>query len=271
MGYFLVPDLARHNYGTIADNGENPSEVENDTETNQDENEDEVEPAESDDAEQEDEVPPEPPEFIPNHVPVPDSVRSIYMTSWVAGTPSIREPIVDLILETEINSIVIDIKDDTGKISFDVYDPFLDEFGAEEIRIPDLREFIDRLHDNGIYVIGRISTFQDPYFVSQRPDLAVKRASDGGVWEDRKGLTWIDAGAKEAWDYLVAIGKESYRAGFDELNYDYIRFPTDGNMEDIYYPFSEETLTNNYLGRTIVMKEFFEYLSTELRSVQSVS
>lgn len=204
--------------------------------------------------------------FVPTHREVPEAVRALYMTSWIAGTPHLREGIVKLIEDTEINAIVIDIKDDTGRISFDVYDPMLDEFGAEEIRIRDLREFIAELHEKEIYVIGRISTFQDPYFVTKRPDLAVKRSSDGGVWQDRKGLTWIDPGAKEAWDYLVAIGKESYRAGFDELNYDYIRFPSDGDMYDIYYPFSEDVVNDPRQGKTLVMEEFFEYLTGELRA-----
>ena len=211
----------------------------------------------------------EPKEFIPTHIETPESVRALYMTSWVAGTPSIRTGILKLIDDTEINSIVIDIKDDTGRISFDVYDPELDAFGSEEIRISDLRELIASLHEKDIYVIGRVAVFQDPYFVSQRPDLAVRRASDGGVWEDRKGLTWIDAGAREVWDYALEIGKEAYRAGFDEINYDYVRFPSDGDMHDIAYPFSENTIVADpQNGKVTVMREFYKYIATELKAYQ---
>ena len=117
---------------------------------------------------------------------------------------------------------------------------WLKEVGSSENRISDIKEFIKILHDKNIYVIGRISVFQDPQLVSKHPELAVKKASDGSVWKDHKGISWLDAGAKQVWDYVINIGKESYRIGFDELNFDYIRFPSDGNMNDIYYPFSEQ-------------------------------
>ena len=133
--------------------------------------------------------------FVATHVKTPEAVKAIYMTSWVAGTPSFREKLVKIADETEINSIIIDIKDYTGRISFEVDDESLQEVGAVENRIPDIKEFIERLHSKGIYVMGRISVFQDPYYVSKFPEFAVKRESDGGIWEDYKGISWLDAGA----------------------------------------------------------------------------
>ncbi|MFA5838548.1 MAG: putative glycoside hydrolase [Candidatus Paceibacterota bacterium] len=204
--------------------------------------------------------------FKATHIKTPEIVKALYMTSWVAGTPSFRKKVIDIIDRTEINSIVIDIKDYTGKISFEVEDPFLKEVGSSENRIPDIKEFIKTLHDKNIYVIGRVSVFQDHELVSKRPELAVKRASNGAVWKDHKGISWLDAGSKEVWDYAVAIGKESYRIGFDELNFDYIRFPSDGNMNDISYPFSEEKiLADKENGKTVIMENFFRYLSNKLK------
>ena len=203
---------------------------------------------------------PLPPVWKATHVTTPPSVKALYMTSWVAGTRDIRNRVVNLVNTTEANALVIDIKDYTGMIAFAVDDPYLKKFDSVEERIPDIKEFIEYLHSKGIYVIGRISVFQDPRLVKLRPDLAVKRSSDGAVWKDRKGISWIDAGAKEAWDYDVAIGKQAYAYGFDELNFDYIRFPSDGDMYNIAYPFSE--------GKTkaLVMKEFYAYLRQELGS-----
>ncbi len=201
---------------------------------------------------------PAPPVWKATHVATPAAVRAIYMTSWVAGTKDMRNRLVNIIDTTEVNAIVIDIKDYTGRIAFAVDDSYLKEFDAVEERIPDIKEFIEYLHSKDIYVIGRISVFQDPHFVKKRPDLAVKRSSDGGVWKDRKGISWLDAGAKEVWDYVVAIGKQSYEYGFDELNFDYIRFPSDGDMYDIAYPFSEGK------KKAPVMKEFYSYLRQEL-------
>ncbi|MEK7182286.1 MAG: putative glycoside hydrolase, partial [Patescibacteria group bacterium] len=208
--------------------------------------------------------------FIATHVKTPEQVKAIYMTSWVAGTPSMRKKIIDIIDRTEINSVVIDIKDYTGKISFEIEDLALKEVGSSENRISDIKEFIKILHDKNIYVIGRISVFQDPQLVSKHPELAVKKASDGSVWKDHKGISWLDAGAKQVWDYVINIGKESYRIGFDELNFDYIRFPSDGNMNDIYYPFSEQKiLADPELGKAKVIEEFFKYLSNKLRETEA--
>lgn len=204
--------------------------------------------------------------FKATHVKTPNQVKALYMTSWVAGTPSFRKKVIDIIDRTEINSVVIDIKDYTGKISFDVEDPYLIKIGASEKRIPDIKEFVKTLHDKNIYVIGRISVFQDPHLVGKRPDLAVRKASDKSVWKDHKGISWLDAGSKEVWDYVIAIAKESHRIGFDELNFDYIRFPSDGNMNDISYPFSEEKiLADKEHGKAIVMENFFRYLSFKLK------
>lgn len=209
--------------------------------------------------------------FKAKHIKTPKNVKAIYMTSWVAGTPSLRERLVKIADETEINSIVIDIKDYTGRITFKVEDPSLLEVGAVENRISDIREFIEYLHNKNIYVIGRISVFQDPFYVSKYPEFAVKRESDEKVWKDYKGISWLDAGSKEVWDYTIAIAKEAYRIGFDELNFDYIRFPSDGDMNDIEYPFSEEKILADPLyGKAEVMKNFFEYLASGMKDTGAV-
>lgn len=199
------------------------------------------------------------------HVKIPDAVKAVYMSSWVAGTKSVRGRVVDIADTTEVNSIVIDIKDYTGKIAFEVSDPYLQKIGSSERRIADVREFINELHKKNIYVIGRVAVFQDPYMVKTRPDLAVKTKDGKSVWKDHKGISWIDAGAKEHWDYTIAIAKESYKAGFDEINFDYIRFPSDGNMRDISYPFSEGK------DKSEVIREFFEYLHKNLQGTGMVT
>ncbi len=202
--------------------------------------------------------------FVATHVKTPDQVKGIYMTSWVAGSKELRNNLVKIADTTEINSIVIDIKDYTGKISFTVEDPYLKSFNSVERRIPDIKDFIATLHKKGIYVIGRISVFQDPQVVSTHPEFAVKRKSDGGIWKDYKGISWLDAGAKEVWKYAVAIGKEAYSIGFDELNFDYIRFPSDGNMKDISYPWSGTE------KKSEIMRQFFAYLNENLRPTGAV-
>ncbi len=201
---------------------------------------------------------PKPPPTM--HVETPGVVKAIYMSAWVAGTPSVRERVIGIVNHTEINSIMIDIKDYSGRISYQVNDPELVKTGASDIRIRDLRELLEELHKENMYVIGRVAVFQDPYFVGLHPELAVRRKSDNGIWKDHKGLTWIDASSKEAWDYNIAIAKDAYAMGFDEINFDYIRFPADGNMKDIAFPLSGSKL------KPEVMKDFFAYLHEQMKT-----
>ncbi|MDP3661529.1 MAG: putative glycoside hydrolase [bacterium] len=198
------------------------------------------------------------------HIATPQPLKALYMTSYVAGHSARREALISLLDTSELNAAVIDIKDYSGTIAFSVENPILTAVDASENRIPDIREFIERLHEKGVYVIGRISVFQDPKLAAYRPDWAVLRASDSVVWRDRKGLAWIDVGAREAWDYTVALAKESYALGFDELNFDYVRFPSDGDMNDIAYPWSSGRVKSEVLG------EFFSFLAQELKPTGAV-
>jgi hypothetical protein len=134
-----------------------------------------------------------------------------------------------------------------------VQDPNLIKIGSAQDRIPDIKEFIAKLHEKNVYVIGRISSFQDSFLINVYPESAVKN-KEGQIWKDYKGVKWLDAGSKPVWEYLVAIGREAHSVGFDELNFDYIRYPSDGDMKDIAYPWSGDK------PRREVMKSFFAYL-----------
>ncbi len=202
--------------------------------------------------------------FKAAHLKTPEPVKAIYMTACVAGTPSWREKLLRMADETEINSIVVDIKDYTGTISFEPDTPILKENTGTGCRVKDMREFIEEAHRRGIYIVGRITVFQDPHYTKIHPELAVKSLSTGGVWKDRKGLSFIDVGAKPYWDYIIALSKDSYNAGFDELNFDYIRFPSDGNMKDVSYSWSGTTT------KSVMLKNFFSYLRTNLSGTGAV-
>lgn len=213
------------------------------------------------------EAAPEPVKEVIKHLATPEPVRGIYMTACVAGTPSWREKLAKLVDDTELNAIVIDVKDYTGTIAFDAEDKTLVGLRGGGCRVRDMKEFVKNLHERGIYTIARITVFQDPLMSRERPDLAIKKASDhSAVWKDRKGLSFIDPGAKEHWDYIAKIAEESYAIGFDELNFDYIRFPSDGDMKNIYFSWSEETLVaDKEFGKAKQLRRFFEYLSATLR------
>ncbi|MEK7647101.1 MAG: putative glycoside hydrolase [Patescibacteria group bacterium] len=207
------------------------------------------------------------------HLKTPKSVKAIYMTSWVAGTTDWRKSLVDFIDSSELNAVVVDVKDYTGRISFEISDSEIVASGAPEKRIADIANFIKILHDKNIYAIARISVFQDAFLVKLRPDLAVK-TKEGGIWKDFKGISWLDQCSKDVWDYTIKIAREAELAGFDELNFDYIRFPSDGNMKNIAYPFcgdfgslASKSLEAKLPSKADMLEQFFKYLSDNLRDV----
>ncbi|MCL9972460.1 MAG: putative glycoside hydrolase [Candidatus Pacebacteria bacterium] len=169
------------------------------------------------------------------YVPTPEPLYGIYMSQCVSGTPSFRDSLVEFIDTTPLNAVVIDIKDFTGKISFPTDNPILADSVSDECGARDMKEFVARLHEKNIYVIGRITVFQDPYYTKKHPEAAVQSAGirPGQPWQDHKGLSFIDVSHKPYWDYVVELSRVAHEdIGFDELNYDYIRYPSDGPMSD---------------------------------------
>jgi len=189
----------------------------------------------------------------------PEVIKAVYVTSWSAGTPSKINHIINLIDTTEVNAVVIDIKDYSGYVAYNTDVPDLEKYNAEEIRIPKLNSLIKQLHDKNVYVIGRVTIFQDPVLAKARPDLTVQNSLTGLAWKDRKGLSWTDPASKEVWDYNIAIAKDALGRGFDEINFDYIRFPSDGDLSLMKYPFYDEVKL-----KQDVIKDFFVYLRENL-------
>lgn len=199
------------------------------------------------------------PPIVVTHIKTPDVVKAVYISAWTAGLKTARDRIIKLIDDTEVNAIVVDIKDATGRVSFKVSDPEIQKLGSPASRISNIRELTALLHSHNIYIIGRISVFQDPYLTQVKPEWAITKKSDGKVWKDHKGLSFLDPVNENVHKYIVAIAKEAYADGFDEINFDYIRYPSDGNIKDINYHIAA--------GRTRAdnVETFFKYISGELK------
>ena len=198
------------------------------------------------------------------HIQTPSEVKAIYLSAWTAGSAKYRDPLLKIIDDTELNAVVIDIKDSTGRVSFQVSDPELAKMGTSEKRISDIRALTAFLHSKNIYIIGRVSVFQDPYLTKKKPEWAITKKSDGTVWKDHKGLSFLDPANKEVWNYIKMIALDSYAEGFDEINFDYIRYPSDGNMKDINYRlFPGKTRADN-------IEAFFIYLSSEVKKDNNI-
>jgi len=161
--------------------------------------------------------------------------KGIYSTFRTASNPRINE-LLELIKRTELNTIVIDIKDYSGRVAFDTDSELINEWGSEQIWIKDVKGLIDKFHKEGIYVIGRIAVFEDNFLPLKEPYLSLK-TRNGNIWRDNRGLSWLDPASQDVWDYVVEISKEAHKVGFDEVNLDYVRFPTDGDLSNILYPY----------------------------------
>ncbi len=189
----------------------------------------------------------------------PVVVKGIYLTGWTAGSSRLKQ-IISMARTRELNGVVIDVKDYSGYMSYKTDLPEVAATGAEkELRIADINSVIKQLHDNNLYAIARITVFQDPILAKAHPEWALQDKVKGGLWRDRKGLSWLDPAAPGVSAYHVALAKDALNHGFDEVNFDYIRFPSDGVLSNIKYPFWDETTP-----RRDVMRGFFKYLRENL-------
>ncbi len=187
----------------------------------------------------------------------PQIIKAIYATNWSAGNEKSISRLIKLIKETELNSIVIDIKDYTGIIGYKT-DAIADK-STQERRIPFVNTLLKRLHAENIYVIGRVAVFEDNHLAKTRKDLALQSKKTGNAWTTPKGISWVDSASPEVWSYNVDIAKDALNRGFDEINFDYIRFPSDGDLADIIYPVWDQKTS-----RHEVISSFFKYLRQEL-------
>ena len=151
--------------------------------------------------------------------------KALYLSFYGIGSAKLREAALGLIEKTELNAVVIDVKGDRGMIAFKTSLPLAEQAHSNQLTtIRDAKALIDRLHHDNIYAIARIVVFKDDLLANARPDLAVKRAS-GAIFRDRERLAWTDAFNTEVWDYNISIALEAARLGFDEIQFDYVRFP----------------------------------------------
>ncbi len=151
--------------------------------------------------------------------------KALYLTVYGIGDRSIRNSALKLADETEINSLVIDMKGDRGLIPYKSSIPLASQIGAQKvITVKDIKGLVQSLKDRGIYTIARIVVFKDNLLALSHPELAIKTA-DGQIWRDREKLAWVDPSKREVWEYAISIAKEAAENGFDEIQFDYVRFP----------------------------------------------
>lgn len=140
--------------------------------------------------------------------------------------------IMALLKETELNAVVLDVKDDYGRLTFPTSVPLAKQIKADQRAfIQNPREFLTRLRKDNIYTIARIVTFKDPYLAARQPGFAMKHVN-GTIWKDERGVRWVDPYKEEVWHYNIAIAEEALKFGFDEVQFDYVRFPENSQRVD---------------------------------------
>jgi hypothetical protein len=157
----------------------------------------------------------------------PAEIRGVHVTMALASLPGKLDEYTETL---GLNTIELDVKDENGEVAYHGLAPaFAKQIGSAK-RYYDPVKAAKQLHEQGIYVIGRVVCFEDPILSEKRPELAIG-TRDGGVWRNDAGLGWTNPYDKRVWNYNVDVAKSAVRAGFDEIQFDYVRFPSDGNIE----------------------------------------
>lgn len=162
-----------------------------------------------------------------------EPVRGIYVSGPVAGNPYM-DTLLAMIDETELNAVVIDVKNDEGNLTYRPESGTAVEIGACVRYIPDLPGLVAELKDHGVYTIARIAAFKDPVLAKARPELAL-RYKNGAAVTEGTGPAWVNPYEPEVWNYLEEIALGAADAGFDEVQFDYVRFPTGSSMDQVDY------------------------------------
>lgn len=166
----------------------------------------------------------------------PFTPKALYLSFWGASLTEKRQQILDLLDAAQLNALVIDIKSSRGHIAYRSNIPLAREIGAQQVRpLKDLPEFLAELKARGIYTIARMVVFKDDLLAKQRPQFAA-RTSDGKIWQDSEQLSWSDPFNQQVREYNLAVAEEAASMGFDEIQFDYIRFPSKSDLV-----FSQET------------------------------
>ncbi len=156
----------------------------------------------------------------------PGPIRGVHLTAWTAGSRKARRRYIDYLHKAGLNTVVVAVKEYDGRV-FIPGIPQARRIGAQTKAIRDPEALVRDFKEAGIYTIARVVVFKDDILARKRPDLAVKDVG-GKIWEDRRHLAWLDPYRREVWDYNLDISARAAAAGFDEIQFDYVRFPSDG-------------------------------------------
>ncbi len=164
----------------------------------------------------------------------PITIRGLRVSGEAAADPAHWEQILELAETTAVNALIIDTKDENGHVQWDTDVPMAEEIGAE-INLIDVDRVIADMDRLGLYKITRVVTFQDTFVGRARPELAALDSEDSEPWQSYGDQIWLDATDREAWEYPLALAVDACGRGFDEIQFDYVRFPSDGPVQRLVF------------------------------------
>jgi len=166
--------------------------------------------------------------------PLPEEIRGVHITGPLMSLPGKFAQYLAL-KRDGLNTVEIDLKDESGNVSFVNGAPAIARRDGAARAYFNPKRVVEQAHKAGIYVIGRVVSFEDPITAVAHPDMAVHK-SDGSIWTTSAGLAWLNPYSRKAWRYDVDVAVAAAKAGFDEIQFDYTRFPSDGDLSIIRYP-----------------------------------
>jgi hypothetical protein len=170
----------------------------------------------------------------PFHSMPPEEIRGIHVTGPLMTLTGKLDSYLAM-KKDGLNTIELDLKDESGNVDFTKGAPAIARKDGAAVRYYDPQEVVGKVHKAGMYLIGRVVSFEDPITARAHPELAI-RTSDGSLWHNNGGLGWLNPYSHAAWKYDVDVGVAAAKAGFDEIQFDYVRFPSDGDLSLIRYP-----------------------------------
>ncbi|MEO5902378.1 MAG: putative glycoside hydrolase [Gemmatimonadaceae bacterium] len=196
------------------------------------------------------------------HVPRPAIVRGLYVNRWAALGRKMGE-LIGVAKTTEVNALVIDVKDDRGFVLYKSRVPIAVQIGADTNRAMShgkLRAILDTMAAHQIYAIARIVVAKDPLLASSKLEWAIKRKDNLQPWMDKNGKPWLDPHHREVWQYAADLAKEAYDLGFSEVQFDYVRFPDEKRLAtEAVYPLAKGRL------RAQVIRDQIGFVRTALK------
>ena len=198
-------------------------------------------------------------------VATPDTLRGLYVNRWASLGRKMTQ-LIELAKKTEVNALVLDVKDDRGFVLYKSRVPLAVQIGADTnsaMSHRKLRAILDTMAAHNIYPIARIVVAKDPLLANAKLEWAIKRRDNLQPWLDKNGNPWLDPHHREVWQYAADLAKEAYDLGFSEVQFDYVRFPDEKRLvRETVYPLA------NGRVRAQVIRDQLAYVKSSLKTIK---